>query len=82
MTVNGGETVDMGILPLTGWFTDIEGYVFNDTNRNGRRDAGEAGVPNFGLTVRKRENSLMDRGVRGDDDRPVRPLRPGAASTR
>ena len=62
VTVQGGETVDMGILPITGWFTSIEGYIFNDTNRNGRRDAGEAGVPNFGLTLRKRENSLMDRG--------------------
>ena len=52
----------MGVLPLTGWFTKIEGYVFNDTNRNGKRDAGEPGIPNFGLTLRKRENSLMDRG--------------------
>jgi uncharacterized repeat protein (TIGR01451 family) len=62
VTVAGGETVDMGILPLAGWFTKFDGYVFNDTNRNGKRDAGEPGVPNFGLTLRKRENSLMDRG--------------------
>ena len=62
VTVVGGETVDMGILPLAGWFTKFDGYVFNDTNRNGKRDAGEPGVPNFGLTLRKRENSLMDRG--------------------
>ncbi len=40
----------------------IEGYIFNDTNRNGRKDPGEAGVPNFGLTLRTRGNSLMDRG--------------------
>ncbi len=63
MTVAGGETVDMGILPLTGWFTKFDGYIFNDLNRNGKRDAGEPGVPNFGLTLRKRENSLMDRGA-------------------
>jgi uncharacterized repeat protein (TIGR01451 family) len=62
VTVSNGETVDMGILPLAGWFQKFEGYVFNDTNRNGKRDAGEPGVPNFGLTLRKRENSLMDRG--------------------
>ena len=62
VTVNNGELVDTGILPMAGWFTDIQGYVFNDTNRNGRRDAGEPGVPNFGLTVRRRENSLIDRG--------------------
>ena len=42
VTVNDGETVDTGILPLTGWWTEFDGYVFNDTNRNGvngpRRD--------------------------------------------
>ena len=63
VTVNNGETVDMGILPLAGWWTRIEGHIFNDTNRNGVRDPGEPGVPNFTLTMRKRENSLMDRGA-------------------
>ncbi|MDT4947296.1 MAG: hypothetical protein QOH14_4029, partial [Pseudonocardiales bacterium] len=62
VTVNGGETVDMGILPIAGWWTTFDGHVFNDTNRNGRKDPGEAGVPNFGLTLRTRSNSLMDRG--------------------
>ncbi len=63
VTVANGETVDMGVLPLTGWFTKFDGYVFNDDNRNGKRDPGEKGVPNFTLTLRKRENSLMDRGA-------------------
>jgi hypothetical protein len=63
VTVANGELVDVGILPLTGWFTKFSGFIFNDLNRNGRRDAGEPGVPNFGLTLRKRENSLMDRGA-------------------
>jgi uncharacterized repeat protein (TIGR01451 family) len=63
VTVANGETVDMGILPLTGWFTKFDGYVFNDTNRNGIKDPGEKGVPDFTLTLRKRENSLMDRGA-------------------
>ena len=40
----------------------MTGYVFNDTNRNGVKDPGEPGVPNFTLTLRRRENSLMDRG--------------------
>jgi len=62
VSVINGQAVDLGILPLNGWWTQLEGYVFNDTNRNGVRDPGEAGVPNFTLTVRKRENSLMDRG--------------------
>ena len=56
VTVSDGETVDMGILPLAGWWTKFDGYVFNDTNRNGKRDAGEPGVPNFGLTLRSRDN--------------------------
>jgi hypothetical protein len=62
VTVGPGETVDMGILPLTGWWTYLEGYVFNDVNRNGVMDPGEPGLANYTLTVRKRENSLMDRG--------------------
>lgn len=62
VTVGAGETVDMGILPLAGWWTFLDGYVFNDTNRNGVRDPGEPGLPGYTLTMRKRENSLMDRG--------------------
>ena len=45
VTVANGETVDMGVLPLTGWFTKFDGYVFNDVNRNGdqgRRRGGRA----------------------------------------
>ena len=63
VTVGDGETVDMGILPLTGWWTRFEGYVFDDLNLNGKMDAGEQGIPNFTLTLRRRENTLMDRGA-------------------
>ena len=76
VTIVNGEQVDMGILPLTGWWTQYDGFVFNDTNRNGKMDwqdadgdgcpdpgEGELGVPNYTLTMRKRENSLMDRGT-------------------
>jgi uncharacterized repeat protein (TIGR01451 family) len=63
VTVGEGETVDMGILPLAGWWTFFDGYVFNDTNRNGVKDAGEPGLAGYTLTMRKRENSLMDRGT-------------------
>ena len=64
LSVTVGQRRDRrhGHPPLAGWWTKFEGYVFNDTNRNGERDPGEAGVPNFGLTLRTRENSLMDRG--------------------
>jgi uncharacterized repeat protein (TIGR01451 family) len=63
VTVRNGETVDMGVVPINGWWTFIDGYIFTDANRNGVKDPGEAGVPNFSLTMRKRENSLMDRGT-------------------
>ena len=63
VTVGDGESVDMGILPLTGWWTRLEGYVFDDQNRNGVKDPGELGLPGYTLTMRKRENSLMDRGA-------------------
>ncbi len=63
VTVGANETVDLGVIGLTGWWTTYEGYVFNDTNRNGVMDAGEQGLPNFTLTMRMRENSLMDRGA-------------------
>ena len=36
VTVNNGD-INMGILPLTGWWTKYDGYVFNDLNRNGKR---------------------------------------------
>ncbi|HQR26823.1 MAG TPA: SdrD B-like domain-containing protein [Nocardioides sp.] len=62
VTVRGGETVAMGTLPVSGWWTEMSGYIFNDKNRNGVREAGENGIPNFTLTLRKRDNSLMDRG--------------------
>jgi hypothetical protein len=62
VTVKGSETVDVGQQIILGWFTDVDGYVFVDTNGNGRKDAGEAGVPRTTVTVRERVNSLMDQG--------------------
>jgi hypothetical protein len=62
VTISNGETEQLGTLPLNGWWTTYDGYVFNDTNRNGAKDPGENGVSNFTLTMRRQENSLMDRG--------------------
>lgn len=62
VTVDNGETVDLKQLPLNGWWTPISGHVFLDANKNGKRDAGEQGVAQFPLTMRKKDNSLMDRG--------------------
>ena len=63
VTVKNGETVSMGNVPISGWWTEYSGYVFNDANRNGVKDPGEAGMPNFTLTMRRQDNSLMDRGT-------------------
>ncbi len=62
VTVSGGEAVQLGQLPLNGWWTQISGHVFLDDNKNGKRDPGEQGVAQFPLTLRKVDNSLMDRG--------------------
>jgi len=63
VTVSNGDTVQMGNVPTSGWWTEYDGYVFSDTNRNGVKDPGESGLPNFTLTMRKQDNSLMDRGT-------------------
>ncbi len=63
VTVDNGQAVDIGLVPLTAWFTHVHGTVFTDTNGNGKQDPGEAGIPNFKLTVRERDNSVMDQGV-------------------
>ena len=62
VTIGASENLDMGILPLSGWWTFFDGYVFNDTNRNGVKDPGEPGLSGYTLTMRRRDNSLMDRG--------------------
>ncbi len=62
VTVSNGEAVTLGQLPLNGWWTNYTGHVFLDDNKNGKRDPGEQGVAQFPLTMRKTDNSLMDRG--------------------
>ncbi len=59
--VSDGQVSDVGNQALTGWFTHIHGHVFVDSNENGKRDPGERGVPQFPLSVRERDNSLMDQ---------------------
>ena len=62
VTVSGGQVEDLGILPLQEWWTQFEGHVFNDLNSNGQRDPGEPGIKDMAVTIKKRENSVMDRG--------------------
>ncbi|MBN9393329.1 MAG: hypothetical protein J0I20_35180 [Chloroflexi bacterium] len=62
VTVVGGQTTDMGTILLAGWWTTLDGYVFIDSNSNGKRDPGEQGLPNQVVTLKTRGNSVMDRG--------------------
>ena len=61
VTVRKGRVSDVGNKMIVGWFTHVHGHVFVDSNENGRRDPGEKSVPGFTLTVRERDNSLMDQ---------------------
>ena len=61
--VDNGLTTQMTDVLLSGWFTDIQGSIFIDTNGNGIRDANESGVPDFFMSIRTRGNSLIDQGA-------------------
>ncbi|MCP5099035.1 MAG: hypothetical protein GY943_26075, partial [Chloroflexi bacterium] len=61
VTVADGEMYDMGTPFLTGWFTNVSGYVFNDINQNGKKDPGEPGIANYLVVLRDRDNSEIDR---------------------
>ncbi|MFN8443242.1 MAG: SdrD B-like domain-containing protein [Caldilineaceae bacterium] len=61
ITVANGQMTDIGTPFLTGWFTPVEGYVFDDKNENGVRDSGEPGIANYTVVLRDRDNSEIDR---------------------
>ncbi len=62
-SVVSGSTTDVGDVLLPGWFTELTGTVFNDLDGDGFHDEGEPGVPDFGLSVRTRGNSVQDQGA-------------------
>jgi hypothetical protein len=59
--VHDGQPTNVGNKMIVGWFTHLHGNVFVDSNGNGKQDPGEHAVPQFALTVRERDNSLMDQ---------------------
>lgn len=61
VVVKDGNDVDTGKNYLAGWMTHLYGTVFIDTNANGKRDPGESGLPRTTVTLRERDNSLMDQ---------------------
>ncbi|MEW6400310.1 MAG: SdrD B-like domain-containing protein, partial [Chloroflexota bacterium] len=61
VTVSDGQMTDLGTPMLTGWFTRVDGYVFNDLNSNGRREDGEPGISDYLVVLKDRDNSEIDR---------------------
>jgi len=61
--VHDGQPTDVGNKMIVGWFSHVYGKIFIDSNGNGKQDTGERGVPQFALTVRERDNSLMDQAT-------------------
>lgn len=61
LTVSPGDETDIGVRTMVGWFSEWSGYVFLDSNENGRRDPGEPGVPDYLVVMRDRDNTEIDR---------------------
>ena len=62
VSVQNGQTVDMGVVDLTAWWSRVYGKVCFDTNRNGRCDTGEPGMPNLALNLLDRDNKVAFYG--------------------
>src|SRR3984893_14664872 len=63
VTISHGQVIDMGVLPLLGWFSHIYGHVFIDTNGNGRQDPGENGLFHAFVQNLNRTNNAMEGGI-------------------
>jgi len=62
VTVTGnnptGDSVDLGNVLSFRWFGTFEGFVFDDVNQNGYRDANEPGIPETTVNIRFRDGTL------------------------
>ena len=62
VSIVGGQAIDMGVLDVAAWHSQVNGKVCNDTNRNGKCDPGEPGIPNLVLNLLGRDNSVQFYG--------------------
>jgi hypothetical protein len=62
-----GQLIDMGVVPLLGWWSHITGHVFVDNNGNGRMDPGEAGLPKATVQNLGRNNNAYNGGINTAD---------------
>ena len=63
VTISNGQIVNMGVVPLLGWFSHISGKVCVDTNGNGRCDPGEKGIFHQFVQNLNRTNNQMVGGI-------------------
>ncbi len=52
------SVVALGTLPVFNWFSAAYGFVFEDTNENGFKDPGEAGIPEIAMNLRFRDGTI------------------------
>lgn len=62
VSIVNGQAVDMGVLDVAAWHSQVYGKVCNDTNRNGKCDTGEPGIPNLILNLLDRDNKVAFYG--------------------
>ncbi|MEZ4656136.1 MAG: SdrD B-like domain-containing protein [Caldilineaceae bacterium] len=62
VSIQGGQALDMGNLDVAAWHSQVYGKVCNDTNRNGKCDTGEAGIPGLALNLLDRDNKVAFYG--------------------
>ncbi|NNJ11505.1 hypothetical protein EKD04_014300 [Chloroflexales bacterium ZM16-3] len=63
--VKNGQITDVGQLHLTAWYAHLSGRVCTDLNYDGVCQDNEPGIDAFPLAVKRRTNSLIDRGSMG-----------------
>jgi len=62
VSIQGGQAIDLGVLDAAAWWSRVHGKVCFDTNRDGKCDPGEQGIPGLVLNLLGRDNSLQFYG--------------------
>ncbi|MFN8486061.1 MAG: SdrD B-like domain-containing protein [Caldilineaceae bacterium] len=62
VSIVNGQALDMGVLDVAAWHSQVYGKVCNDTNRNGKCDTGEPGIPGLLLNLLDRDNKVAFYG--------------------
>ncbi|MFA5910617.1 MAG: Ig-like domain-containing protein [Vicinamibacterales bacterium] len=56
--INVTTSLALGEVPVQQWYTRLYHYVFTDSNGNGFRDDGEAGIPEQAINLRFRDGTM------------------------